>query len=277
MNVTKTPRSWLFVPGHSRRMMDKALGSGADVLILDLEDAVAPEAKADARATVAEFLQEVPTVPCYVRVNALTSGMTGADLKAIGSHAAGFVVPKCESTGDLDRFADHTGGAPVLAIAPETVRAVRALLTQDWSHPTLTGLAWGAEDLAADLGAVTKRGPDGRYLSPFAMARDAMLFAAKAAGVAAVDTVYVDTADTDGLLAEATASESIGFTAKMAIHPRQVPPIHAAFTPSPARVDWALKVVAALRDAGGGVAVVEGQMVDRPHLRQAEAILARGH
>lgn len=269
------PRSWLFVPGSSARMMQKALASGADALILDLEDAVAPEAKSSARETVATFLETAPTLPCYVRVNALSTGMTAADVAIALGRVAGFVLPKCEGPRDLDALADLTGGAPVLAIATETVRAVRALMTEDWRHPTLTGLAWGAEDLAADLGATANRAGDGSYLSPFVMARDAMLFAAKAASVSAVDTVFTDIRDADGLLAEARAAETVGFTAKMAIHPAQIAPIHAAFTPSPERIVWARRVVAALDAAEGGVATLDGAMLDRPHLRQAEAILAR--
>ncbi|MFD2855270.1 HpcH/HpaI aldolase/citrate lyase family protein [Seohaeicola zhoushanensis] len=137
------PRSWLFVPGSSARMMQKALGSGADALILDLEDAVAPVDKAAARETVAAFLDTAPAIPCYIRVNALSTGMTETDVAAVRGKVTGFVLPKCEGARDLDALAALTGGAPVLAIATETVRAVRALQSEDWSHPTLLGLAWG--------------------------------------------------------------------------------------------------------------------------------------
>lgn len=273
--MTPTPRSWLFVPGSSARMMDKAAGAGADALILDLEDAVAPAKKPEARATVAAFLAAKPATTCFVRVNALSTGLAEADVTALRSLAAGFVLPKCEGPRDLDSLAELTGGAPVLAIATETIRAVRALMSQDWRHPTLCGLAWGAEDLAADLGASANRGSDGAYLSPFILARDAMLFAAKAAGVAAVDAVHTAIRDTDALLAEAKAAEAIGFTAKLAIHPGQIAAIHTAFTPTPERVDWARRVCAALDAAGGGVATLDGVMLDLPHRRQAEAILAR--
>ena len=166
-------------------------------------------------------------------------------------------------------------GAPVLAIATETVRGVRALFAEDWSHPCLLGLAWGAEDLAADLGAMANRGADGAYLPPFQMARDAMLFAARAAGVAAVDAVYTDIRDTDGLRAETRAAETLGFTAKMAIHPGQIPVIHAALAPSADRVTWARRVIEALEAAEGGVALLDGAMLDQPHLRLARSILAR--
>ncbi|MGR3321143.1 MAG: HpcH/HpaI aldolase/citrate lyase family protein [Pseudooceanicola sp.] len=273
-----TPRSWLFVPGHSARMMDKARDSGADALILDLEDAVAPESKPAAREAVAAFLAVKPAIPCYVRVNALDTGLTEADVAAVHGRADGYVLPKCEGTGDVAALIGRTGMAPVLAIATETARAVRALLAEDWTHPALVGLAWGAEDLAADMGATANRDESGRYLSPFTLARDAMLFAAKAAGIAAVDAVFTDFRDGAGLSAEARAAETLGFAGKLAIHPAQIPPIHDAFTPSPERIAWARRVIAAM-DAQSGVASLDGQMLDRPHLRQAEAILARvpGH
>lgn len=272
-----TPRSWLFVPGSSARMMEKALTSGADALILDLEDAVAPDAKAAARDTVSAFLDGARSVPCYVRVNALSTGLTKQDIAAVRGRVAGYVLPKCEGPRDLDALAGLTYAAPVLAIATETARAVRALMAEDWSHPTLCGLAWGAEDLAADLGATTNRGADGAYLSPCILARDAMLIAAKAAAVPAIDAVHTAIRDTEGLAAEAKAAELIGFTGKLAIHPGQVAPIHVAFTPSAERIDWARRVIAALANAKGGVATLNGAMLDRPHLRQAEAILARAH
>lgn len=270
------PRSWLFVPGSSRRMMDKALTSGADALILDLEDAVAPDGKEGARETVAAFLETGPAIPCYVRVNGLTTGLTRSDLDAIGGLGAGLVLPKCEGVRDLDALADLSGGRPVLAIATETVRAVRALLSEDWSHETLTGLAWGGEDLAADLGAMTNRGPGGSYLGPFALARDAMLFAAKDAGVDAVDAVFTDFRDREGLLAEAQAAQTLGFTGKMAIHPDQIAPIHTAFTPGKDRVEWAGRVIAAFEATTSGVAVLDGAMLDEPHRKLALSILARG-
>lgn len=270
-----TPRSWLFVPGNSPHMMEKARNAGADALILDLEDAVAGSEKPAARSAVADFLATRPKVTCHVRVNALDTGLTADDVAAVRSAADGFVLPKCEGPDDLKALASLTGGAPMLAIATETVRAVRALMTDDWTHPALAGLAWGAEDLAADLGASVNRDDAGTYLSPFRMARDAMLFAARAAGVAAVDAVNTDFRNANALAAEARAAEAIGFTAKMAIHPGQVGPINDAFTPSPERVAWAERVVAAMAGSEGGVASVDGRMLDRPHLRQAEAILAR--
>ena len=271
---TSLPRSWLFVPADSPRKIEKALDSGADALILDLEDSVAAGAKDGARRIVAEALATPAPMPRYVRVNALDTGWTAEDVAA-AHQADGWVLPKCEGPADLATLSDMRPGTPIMAIATETVRAVRALLAQDWSHPALVALAWGGEDLAADLGASENRDPGGRYHSPFLFARDAMLFAAKAAGVGAVDTVFTDFRDPQGCRAEAAAAQVLGFTGKMAIHPAQVAPINDAFTPAPARIDWAERVVAAMAEAGDGVASLDGQMLDRPHLRQARSILAR--
>lgn len=266
------PRSWLFVPGDSPSKMEKARASGADALILDLEDLVAPGEKQAAREAVATELAKAAPMPRYIRVNALDTDWTQADVAA-AEGADGWVLPKCEGPADLDVLARLAPGRPVLAIATETVRAVRALLAEDWTHPSLIALAWGGEDLAADLGATGNRDGRGQYHSPFLFARDAMLFAAKAAGVGAIDTVYTDFRDSDGCRAEAVAAETVGFGGKMAIHPAQVAPINEAFTPAQDRVDWARAVVRAME--GDGVSSLNGQMLDRPHLRQAQAILSR--
>ncbi|RFP88496.1 CoA ester lyase [Rhodobacteraceae bacterium 63075] len=270
-----TPRSWLFVPGDCEGMMQKALASGADALILDLEDAVSLEAKPAARASVARFLNSARTLPCFVRVNALDTGMTGNDIAALAVPPDGFVLPKCEGPADLERLSAMTNNLPILAIATETVKAVRALFTDDWSHPNLFGMAWGGEDLAADLGASANRDALGGYLGPFAMARDAMLFAAKAAGVAAIDAVHTDFRVLTGLTGEARSAAAVGFTGKLAIHPAQIAPIHDAFTPTAEMVDWAKQVIAAMEEADGGIARLRGQMLDKPHLDRARTILRR--
>ncbi|MEC9267848.1 MAG: CoA ester lyase [Pseudomonadota bacterium] len=274
--------SYLFVPGDSARKMEKALESGAGALILDLEDAVGPDAKGAARDLVAAFLGKPAPMPRLVRVNALDTGLTEADIAATaGAGPAGYVLPKTEGRDDIEalsRLMDRHGAAAecgVLVIATETVRAVRALLSQDWSHPRLTGMAWGGEDLAADLGATANRGPDGHYHSPFRFARDAMLFAAKSAGVAAIDSVFTDFRDDAGLAAEAQTAAGCGFDGKLAIHPAQIAPIHQAFTPTDTQIDWARRVVSAMAQAGAGVARLDGKMLDRPHLKQAQAILKR--
>ncbi len=269
------PRSWLFVPGDNARMMEKALTSGADALILDLEDAVKPESKSMARQTVAQFLGRKRSIPCFVRVNALETGQTAEDVTALAHAPDGIVLPKCEGPKDIARLTEMTGDLPVLAIATETVRAVHALLADDWSHPHLLGMAWGGEDLAADLDATANRDASGHYYSPFLFARDAMLFAAKLAGVAAVDAVYTDFLDPAGHLAEARSGAAVGFSGKLAIHPAQIPAIHQAYTPSDVQVAWAQKVIATIAASGSGIAQLDGQMLDRPHLRRATAILKR--
>lgn len=274
--------SYLFVPGDSERKMEKALESGAGALILDLEDAVGPEMKDAARILVAEFLKRPAPMPRFVRVNALETGMVEADVAATAAAGpAGYVLPKCEGRDDIDALSDvmtrHALEAEcgILAIATETVRAVRALMRDDWSHPRLMGMAWGGEDLAADLGAAANRATDGAYHSPFRFARDTMLFAAKAAGVAAIDAVFTDFRDEPGLKAEALAASVCGFDGKLAIHPAQIDPIHRALAPTEDQITWARQVVDAMAAAGDGVARLDGKMLDRPHLRQAEKLLGR--
>lgn len=275
------PRCYLFVPGDSERKQEKALESGADALILDLEDSVAPEGKQSARETVAAFLTCRAPMARYVRVNALDTGFTEADVAATAPGRPDcYALPKCESRADIEelsRLIDKYGGGntPIFAIATETVRAVRSLLSEDWAHPRLTEMTWGAEDLAADIGAIRNRGDDGAYYSPFRFARDAMLFAAKDAGVAAIDSVFTDFRDEAGLIREAAEALNCGFTGKMAIHPAQVAPIQKVFTPSQEQVDWARRVVGATDGAGRGVVQLDGKMIDRPHVKTARNILAR--
>ncbi|MBJ3761195.1 CoA ester lyase [Maribius pontilimi] len=273
-------RSWLFVPGDSARKMARAAESGADALIYDLEDSVAPGAKDDARAVTFEALRAGANAARWVRVNALGTGRAEEDVvRTIGAAPDGYVLPKCEGRADIDALAGIIAGAggrqPILVIATETVRAVRSLAVSDWAHPALFGMAWGAEDLAADLGAMANRGADGAYLRPFLGARDTMLFAAKAAGAWSIDGVFTDFSDPDGLRAEADAAAEMGFDGKLAIHPAQVAAINAAFSPSDAQLAWAQRVIAAMAEAGDGVAQLDGKMLDQPHLKTARAILAR--
>jgi len=272
-------RSYLFVPGDSARKQVKALDSGADALILDLEDSVAPDQKVAARTQTTAFLANGAPMARFVRVNALDTGLTGDDVAACAAlRPDGYVLPKCEGPDDIAALADlivRAGGPAdvrILVIATETVRAVRRLMRLDWTHPNLAALTWGAEDLSTDLGALTNRDANGGYLGPFALAREVALFAAKEAGAAAVDTVFTNFADMDGLRAEADAAFIAGFDGKMAIHPAQVPVINAAFAPTDAQVAHARAVVAAMQDAG--VARLGGQMLDQPHLAQARRILA---
>lgn len=272
------PRSWLFVPGDSPRKMEKALESGADALILDLEDAVAPRAKPEARRMVARFLARPAPMPRHVRINALDSGQAEADLAAtLMQRPDGYVLPKCEGPDDIDRLERMTAGLgdplAVTVIATETARGLRRLQRMDWSHPALTAITWGGEDLSADLGASQNRDAEGRYLPLFRLARDTALLAAREAGVAAIDAVFTALDNPDGLRTETAEAAALGFDGKLAIHPAQIGPIHAGFAPTPAQIRWARQVVALLE--GSGTARLDGQMLDRPHLRKAQRILSR--
>ena len=274
-----THRSYLFVPGDSARKQEKAHGTGADAIILDLEDSVAPESKDAARQLSADWLKAPASMARFVRINALSTGRAAEDIAATApGQPDGYVLPKCESLNDIaataSLIAKAGSRAPILIIATETVRAVRRLMHSDWSHPALGGMAWGAEDLAADLGALSNRDDDGTWRAPFAMARTLAFLAAKDASVAAVDGPFTALGDATGLEREATAAFAEGFDGKLAIHPAQVPIINAAFTPSVAQIDHARRVVDAM--AQSGVAQLDGQMLDQPHLVQAQKILHLG-
>ena len=282
-------RSLLFVPGDSPRKLAKGLESGADALILDLEDSVGPDGKAEARGITARFLAEAGAGPLlFVRVNALDTGLTDADLDAVlPGRPHGVVLPKPVSGADVQRLdakiaarealLDIPDGATrILVIATETARSLFQMGSYAGASPRLDGLAWGGEDLSADLGAETNRLPDGSYAEPYRLARTLTLLAAAAAEAQAIDTVFTNFRDPDGLRREAELAVRDGFTAKMAIHPAQVPVINEAFTPSPDAVRRAEAVVAAFaREPGAGVVGLDGRMLDRPHLRQAQRLLDR--
>lgn len=271
-----THRSYLFVPGDSARKQDSARKSGADALILDLEDSVAADNKDAARSQTASYLAAGAPMARFVRINALSTGRTADDIaRTAAGHPDGYMLPKCESRADIAAVAAMIAGAgldvPIVVIGTETARAVRQLMHADWSHPALGGIAWGAEDLAADLGALTNRDAGGAWLPPFATARTLALLAAKDTGVAAIDGPFTAISDLAGLRSEAETSFAQGFDGKLAIHPAQVPVINAAFSPSAAQIDHAERVVAAM--SGAGVAQMDGQMLDQPHLVQAHKIL----
>ena len=272
-------RSLLFVPGDRPERFAKAVASGADALILDLEDSVAPEAKPAARAAVAAWLADRGAARCFVRINPLDSGEIEADLAAIlAARPDGLVLPKAEGAPSLRRLAALAGDAlpPVLPIATETAAAVFALGGYGEVAERLAGLTWGAEDLPAAIGAASSREADGRYTAPYELVRGLALFAAHAAGVAAIETVYPDIADTGGLAAYVARGRRDGFTGMMAIHPVQVAIINAGFSPSEAEIAHARAVVAMFAaNPGAGALRLGGRMIDRPHLRQAEALLAR--
>ena len=283
-------RSLLFVPGDDERKIAKGLGSAADALILDLEDAVAPQRKAAARELCAATLaSEGRRKKLFVRINGLDTSEALLDLSAVvRGRPFGIMLPKC-SGGDDVRLVAHyltalearegvtAGEIRVLPIVTETGSAIFGLDTYaDPPIPRLCGMLWGGEDLAADVGAIANRSDDGRYAAPYELARSLCLFAATAASVIAVDAVYTNFRDTAGLKKEAAEALRSGFSAKAAIHPDQIVAINEAFTPSAADIETARRVIAAFDAApGAGVASVEGRMLDRPHYRTAQRVLAR--
>ncbi|HSI19886.1 MAG TPA: CoA ester lyase [Sphingomonas sp.] len=270
-------RSLLFVPGDRPERMEKALSLGADALILDLEDAVAPAAKPAAREMVAAFLATERRATLFVRVNPLDSGLIDDDLAAILGHRPdGIVLPKAEgaaSLAALDGKLSHD--LMILPIASETPAAIFGLGSYGGVTPQLCGLTWGAEDLPAAIGAQTSREPDGSYTAPYQLARSLTLFGAHAAGVPAIETVYPDFRDLDGLAAYAARGRRDGFTGMMAIHPTQIPVINAAFAPGEAEIAHARAVVALFAaNPGAGALSLDGKMVDAPHLKSAQRLLA---
>jgi citrate lyase subunit beta/citryl-CoA lyase len=273
-------RSLLFVPGDRPDRMEKALDTDADALILDLEDAVAPSAKADARWHVATFLAAHGGANLWVRINPLDGPEADQDLAAtLPHHPKGIVLPKAEggpSVAELARRLTERGNATaqILAIATETPAAMFQLGSYGGAK-RLAGLTWGAEDLPAAVGAATSREEDGRFTPPYELARSLCLFGAAAAGVAPIETVYPAFRDLEGLAAYAGRARRDGFTGMMAIHPAQVEVINAAFTPSQAEVDHARAIVAAFEGSpGAGALSLDGKMIDRPHLVQAKRTLA---
>ncbi len=283
-------RSLLFVPADSERKLLKAPGSGADVLILDLEDSVAADNKPAARNRTAEFLRSPrPESPrLHVRVNGLASGLIEADLDAIvAAKPDAIMLPKADGGSDISLLSAmiaareaiagiDDGAIKILAIATETAGAIFRFATYKGASVRLAGLAWGSEDLAAALGAETNRDPDGRLTDPFRLARTLCLYGAADAGVAPIDQVFANFRDTKALEAEALAARRDGFTAKLAIHPDQVAVINQVFTPSAESIARAKAVIAAFEAApGAGVVGLDGEMLDLPHLVKAKAVIER--
>lgn len=276
-------RSLLFVPGSSERMILKAEACDADALIFDLEDAVRSADKGQARDLVAAHLRRRKDngKKIVVRVNDLLSSFCQEDVRAIVPSCPDFLMlPKSREPKDVRRLADmmeaagNGGKCSILVVATETVTSTASLLTSSWAHPLLKGLLWGAEDLSTDCGALSSRDEQGRYSEPFRMARNFCLFGARLAGVQAIDAVYTNFRDPDGLKAEASAARRDGFTAKAAIHPDQVAVINELFTPQDQEINWAHDIVEALDKSATGIAEVGGEMVDAPHLARARLILS---
>ena len=281
-------RSLLFVPGDSEKKFARACHSGADVLFLDLEDAVAPAMKDAARALVAGWLGQADDVAprLFVRVNPLDTGLTGADLAAVVRQGlAGILVPKANGAEDvatiaalIDPLESAAGLAPgsvrIMVVATETPAAMFALGSYAPPHPRLVGLTWGAEDLAAAIGATANKEADGNWTEPYRLARSLCLFAAAAAGVAPIDTLYSDFRDTAGLEADCRKARRDGFVGRIAIHPDQVEPINRCFSPSDEDVAQARRIVAAFAAQPElGTIGIDGKMYDIPHLKAAHKTL----
>lgn len=279
-------RSWLFVPGDSVRKIERSLASDADVLIFDWEDAVAPLGKDVARQTTVAALAaaHLPVARCWIRVNALDSPHFAADLALLPVAAvAGVVLPKACGLADLERLdraletielaaSMQNGQLGVVAIVTESAAAVLALSEFRRPVPRLIAMLWGGEDLAGDLGVVRNRDSFGAYRPPFQLARNLTLMAAAAAECSAIDAVRIDFRDSEALVAECVEARADGFSGKAAIHPDQIAPINLAFMPTANERAWAERVTTALRESG--LAVVDGKMVDAPHLRLARRILS---
>jgi citrate lyase subunit beta/citryl-CoA lyase len=291
MSGVASIRSWLFVPGDSARKQEKAAASAADALILDLEDSVTAQQLPQARERVREFLgshRRRDAQQLWVRVNALSSGLLPADLAAVMAGAPhGIVLPKVSSAREALEVArllaplesEHArpqGATQLLIIATETAQSLFAL--RDYAstaNARIAGLTWGAEDLSAALGAAA-RSADGALTFTFELVRSMCLLAAGAAGIPAFDGVCVDLRSEEALIREATRACRDGFTGKLAIHPAQVGPINAAFSPRPEEIARAQAVIAAFAAAPDvGVLSLDGQMLDRPHLIRAQRILER--
>ena len=295
-------RSLLFVPADSPRKLEKSLQSGSDVLIFDLEDAVSPSRKQEGRVELVKFLTEVKraglkTPELYVRVNALTTGMTLADLAAVmPCRPSGVVLPKATGARDLallsayleafehlypnpsvvDADASTHAQTSIIAIVTETADALAGLNEYRGATPRLAGMMWGAEDLSGDIGALTnKEAGTSEWTTPFKLVRSLCLFAASAAGVPAIDTVPTEINNVEALTRETRQAYRDGFSAKAAIHPGQVSVINAAMTPDAATQEWASRVIAAFAaSVSVGVATMDGKMLDTPHLRLAKKIIA---
>jgi citrate lyase subunit beta/citryl-CoA lyase len=283
-------RSFLFVPADSERKLVKGPASGADGLILDLEDSVAADRKKLAREMALDFLRSADRrgPKLYIRVNALDTGLTLGDLAVVmQGRPDGIVFPKCVGQRDLDRLAlwldafearegIEIDSTRVLSISTESAAAVLALAAAPAKHVRLIGHSWGGEDLMADLGALAKGPAPGVYDDTFKLARTVNLMAAIAADVTAYDTVYPDIKNVDGLRAEAAEARRMGYGGKIAIHPDQVAIIHEVFTPSDGEIDWAKRVIATFEgNPTAGVLTLDGKMLDRPHLVLARRLMAR--
>lgn len=282
-------RSFLFVPADSEKKLAKAQTSPADALILDLEDAVVASQKVQARGAAAEFVAANATGVAsrlFVRINPLDSGLALADLASVVAPGlAGIVLPKTRDVFDILRLGHYidalearagiaTGQIQILPVATETAQAMLTMDGYRTPLPRLAGVTWGAEDLSAAIGAVSNREEDGSLSELYLLARSMCLCAAAACSAPALDTLYADFRDAEGLVVACRQSRRRGFKGRIAIHPDQVAIINAAYAPSPDEVEAARKVVAAFAaEPAAGAVSIDGVMYDLPHLKQARLVL----
>lgn len=284
-------RSLLFVPADSQRKLEKGLGSGADILIVDLEDSVSAANKTAAREMAAAFIaahRDARSPALYVRVNDLSAGLTDDDLAAVvPARPRGIMLPKSNGIDDVRRLAVRLrvcearagiaeGSTRIIPLVTETAAGVLNAATYALGEPRMEGLTWGAEDLSAAIGAQATRDSDGRLTDVFRLARATTILAASSAHVPAIDTVFPDFRDLEAFRRSCEEAARDGFSACMAIHPAQVPVINDVFTPAPEAIAEAENIVAAFAAEGNpGVVAIGGRMYDRPHLRRAENLLRR--
>jgi len=289
--VTLPIRSFLFVPGDSERKLEKSRQSSADALVLDLEDSVTDGRKAYARDLVAAYLESDESAAAaarWVRINPVSTPHARQDLAAVvKAGPAGIVLPKADGPDQVRQVSDYlfdlenreglpTGKIGIIPVATETARASLSLHRYlDHDLPRLAGLTWGAEDLSTDIGAATNRDEDGGLALSYRLVRSLALLTAKACGVDALDTVYPDYRDLDGLRRTCLAAFREGFTGCFAIHPDQVDIINEAYSPSAEAIHYAERVLAAFEaNPDAGTVGLDGRMLDRPHLVQAKKVLA---
>jgi len=287
-------RSWLFVPGDSEKKLSKAADTGADAIILDLEDSVTPANKARARELALGWLQATRSATSdaasqgrWVRINALDTDMWRDDLTAVMPGAPdGIMLPKSAGPESVQQLAAEiyelegrngiaNGSTKILPLVSETAAAAITIPAYaTLPMPRLAGLTWGAEDLSAAIGATRKRDANGEWTDAFRFARMQTLLTAHACEVFAIDTLHADFSDTDGLKRAAEAARADGFSGMLAIHPAQVPVINAAFTPTDAEMAEARAIVDAFTaNPNAGALQIEGRMIDRPHLKLAQRLL----
>jgi citrate lyase subunit beta/citryl-CoA lyase len=282
-------RSWLFVPGDNQKMLSKSASLGADAVVFDLEDAVVESRKAKARQMVSEHLQVADRSVCqhWVRINALDTEHALDDLSMVmAGRPDGIFLPKAEHAEDGDRLAAHiseleseysieSGSTQILLVAIETAKSILTIGSYTAVHPRVCGLTWGAVDLSASIGAISNTDDQGHLTAPYIHARTMTLVAAGASGVQAVDTAFLDFKDDAGLRQNCLEARRDGFLGKIAIHPAQVGPINEAFMPTPEEIEHAKAVVKVFADnPHAGTVSLNGRMLDKPHLLQAQRTLS---